>query len=70
VLDYMPGWTQPTKGVRTIAELPAEARAYIAKLEELTGAAVVLVSTGPGRDETIVYDAPRVGAWFGEGLIA
>ncbi len=70
VLEYLPGWKQPTKGARTIADLPAEARAYIAKLESLTGAAVVLVSTGPGRDETIVYDTPRVDAWFGEGLLA
>jgi adenylosuccinate synthase len=69
VLEWMPGWQEPTRGVKTAADLPEAARVYIAKLEELTGAAVVLVSTGPGRDETIVYDTPRVDAWFGEGLI-
>jgi adenylosuccinate synthase len=69
ILEWMPGWQQPTRGAKSIADLPEAARAYVAKLEAMTGAAVVLVSTGPGRDETIVYDAPRVEAWFGEGLI-
>jgi adenylosuccinate synthase len=69
VLEWMPGWTTPTRGARRIEDLPEAARAYIARLEALTGAPVLLVSTGPGRDETIVRNEALVNAWFGPGLI-
>jgi adenylosuccinate synthase len=54
VYEEMPGWSEPTKGVRTFDALPGAARAYIARLEELTGAPAAIVSTGSDRDETIV----------------
>jgi adenylosuccinate synthase len=54
VYEELPGWTEPTKGVRTFDALPGAARAYIARLEELTGAPAAIVSTGSDRDETIV----------------
>ena len=52
--EEMPGWTEPTKGVRVYEELPAAARAYIARLEEVTGAPAAIVSTGSDREETIL----------------
>lgn len=70
VLDWMPGWAQPTRGARRVEDLPAEARAYIARIETLTGVPALLVSTGPGRDETIVRDGAQMRAWFGEGFRA
>src|SRR5436190_4172517 len=53
IYETLPGWSQPTRGVREYDELPREARAYIARLEEITGVPAAIVSTGSGRDETI-----------------
>ena len=47
------------------ADLPAEARAYLERLEELTGVPVLLVSTGAAREDTIVRNEPLAAAWFG-----
>ncbi len=69
VLEYLPGWSAPTHGVRRLDDLPAEARAYVARLEALCGVPALLVSTGAGRDDTIVSGHPLVQAWFGEGLV-
>jgi adenylosuccinate synthase len=54
VYEELPGWSDPTKGVRSFEALPAAARAYIARLEELTGVPAAIVSTGSDREETIV----------------
>jgi adenylosuccinate synthase len=54
VYEELPGWSEPTKGIRTFDALPGAARAYIARLEALTGAPAAIVSTGSDRDETIV----------------
>ncbi len=53
VFEYLPGWTTPTAGIRNAAELPAAARAFIRRLEELVGVPVRLLSTGPNREEVI-----------------
>jgi adenylosuccinate synthase len=60
VYETLPGWSQPTRGVREYNDLPREARAYIARLEEITGVPAAIVSTGSGREETI----------FREGMLA
>jgi len=56
VYESMPGWTAPTAGVRRFDQLPAEARKYIARLEEVSGVRAAIVSTGSERDDTIVRD--------------
>ena len=48
VYEDFPGWTESTVGVKSYDELPANARAYLKRLEELAGAPIVLISTGPG----------------------
>src|SRR5690349_5162970 len=53
IYETLPGWSQPTRGVRIYDDLPGEARAYIARLEAITGVPAAIVSTGSGRDETI-----------------
>lgn len=58
VYESMPGWTESTIGAKTLAELPAAAVAYIKRLEELTGAPIDIISTGPDRLETIVLRHP------------
>ena len=49
-----PGWSEPTRGIREFAKLPAAARAYLRSLEELVGCPLAMVSTGPDRDENII----------------
>ena len=58
VYEDFPGWKESTVGVKTLEGLPATARAYLKRLEALVGAPVVLISTGPDRDETIVLAHP------------
>ncbi len=54
----MPGWQQSTIGIREYDQLPQAARDYLAKIEELTGIPIDIVSTGPDRAETIVKRHP------------
>jgi adenylosuccinate synthase len=54
----MPGWKESTVGAKSMEELPANARAYIKRIEELVGIPVDMVSTGPDREETIVLRHP------------
>jgi adenylosuccinate synthase len=56
VYESMPGWPTPTRGVRRFEDLPAAARRYIARLEEVSGVRAALVSTGSERDDTILRD--------------
>jgi adenylosuccinate synthase len=53
VLHTMPGWRTPTNGIAEIEELPQSARDYLAFLEKETGARIGMVSTGPGREQTM-----------------
>jgi adenylosuccinate synthase len=48
------GWQEDITAVKSYDELPANAKAYIAKLEELTGVEVAVVSVGPDREQTII----------------
>jgi len=61
VYEEMPGWSENTYGVQSWDELPQAARNYVKRLEEITGAPVDIVSTGPDRVETIILKHP-----FGE----
>lgn len=54
VYEQMPGWTESTIGAQTIDALPQAARNYIKRLEDLVGAPIDIVSTGPDRSQTIV----------------
>ncbi len=58
VIEEMPGWTGTTAGVTEFAKLPENAKAYIARLEQLVGVKVTILSTGPDRNETIVLENP------------
>lgn len=58
VIEEMPGWEGTTAGVTDFNALPANAKAYIARLEELVGVRVTILSTGPDRNETIVLESP------------
>ena len=50
----MPGWSESTAGITEFDKLPANAQAYVNKIEALAGVPIDLVSTGPDRVETII----------------
>ena len=58
VYEELPGWNESTVGARDLDSLPANARAYLKRLEEVVGVPVDIVSTGPERDETIILKHP------------
>ena len=58
VYEEMAGWKESTIGVTSYAALPANARKYLERLQELAGIPIDIVSTGPDRDQTIVLRHP------------
>ena len=54
----MPGWSESTMGAKSYGDLPANAVAYLNKIEELCGVPIDIISTGPDRAETIVLKHP------------
>jgi adenylosuccinate synthase len=48
------GWNEPTYGLNRFEDLNSNARKYISALEELCGAPIVMISTGPKREDTII----------------
>ncbi len=50
----MPGWQQDITKIESYEDLPAAARDYIAKIEELSGVKQAIVAVGPKRSQTIV----------------
>ena len=54
----MPGWSESTVGVKSYDELPAAARAYLDKVEEVCATPIAIISTGPDRAETIILKHP------------
>jgi adenylosuccinate synthase len=57
VYHELPGWMSDTTGCREFDQLPAAARGYVERLEELAGVPIGLVSVGPERDQMIVRTA-------------
>ncbi len=58
VYEEWPGWRSSTVGLTKLTELPANARSYLARIEELAGVPVDIISTGPDRDQTIIKQHP------------
>ena len=54
----MPGWSESTVGTESLAALPRQARDYLAKIEELGGVPIDIVSTGPDRSQTLIVRHP------------
>jgi adenylosuccinate synthase len=64
----MPGWRTSTVGITEHERLPELARRYVERLEALLGVPVVLISTGPRREETIVRRIPPLARWIPQPL--
>ena len=58
VFIEVPGWQDSTAGVTEYAQLPAAARDYLNKIEELCETPIDIISTGPDRKETIIRRHP------------
>lgn len=58
VYEQMPGWSESTFGAKSLEDLPTNAIAYIKRVEEVIGAPVDVISTGPDRLETITLRHP------------
>jgi len=64
VYESMPGWSRPTLGVTRYEDLPAEAKAYVRRLEEVSGVPAAVISTGSERDHTIIRDDSIAAQWL------
>jgi adenylosuccinate synthase len=58
IYEEMEGWSEPTVGARSWADLPAQAIKYIQRVQELIECPVALVSTSPEREDTILVTDP------------
>jgi len=54
VYETLPGWNSSTVGITCYDDLPLPARKYLERIEQILGANIAIVSTGPGREETII----------------
>jgi len=54
IYEDLPGWQTDITGVRSLADLPKAARAYVERVEQLGGAPVTIVSVGPDRSATFL----------------
>lgn len=58
VYEEMAGWGQELGDVQSYDDLPEAARAYLKRLEDLTGVAPAIVSVGPDREKTLLLRNP------------
>ncbi|MFC1979535.1 adenylosuccinate synthase [Chloroflexota bacterium] len=56
VYEELPGWLAPTSDIRRYEDLPARARQYVDRLEELISCPVRLISVGERREQTILRE--------------
>jgi len=58
IYEEWPGWQESTVGVTDFDKLPQKARDYLARIQELAGVPIDIISTGPDREQTIVKSHP------------
>lgn len=56
VYETLPGWKTSLSNIKNYEDLPENAKKYIARVEDLIGAPISIVSTGPDREQTIFRD--------------
>ncbi|MCF6247949.1 MAG: adenylosuccinate synthase [Desulfobacula sp.] len=57
VYESHPGWKQDISGITDFNDLPENAKRYLARVEELSGVKIKIVSVGPGREATIIKES-------------
>lgn len=58
VYETLPGWSESTAGLTDASKLPANARAYLDRLEALIEVPVHMLSTGPEREANVIFQSP------------
>jgi len=53
IYEYLPGWMTDISAARTVDDLPANARAYVQFLQDVSGAPISAIGVGQDRDATI-----------------
>lgn len=61
VYEELPGWKEDLSAVRSIDDLPLNARRYVERVAELVGIPIGTLSVGPGREQTIFFDNVMTG---------
>ena len=61
IYEYLDGWSESTRGARSVRDLPANAVKYVRRVEELIAAPAALLSTSPEREDTILMRDPFQG---------
>ena len=54
VYEHLDGWGEDISGIRSFADLPTNAQAYVTALEEMSGTRIWGVGVGPGREQTVL----------------
>ena len=54
IYKELEGWDEPTAGKTSFEELNEKAKSFIEKIEEISGVPVIMISTGPKREDTII----------------
>jgi adenylosuccinate synthase len=58
VYEELDGWSEALDDVRKFSDLPQTAQKYVRRIEETIGTEIILVSVGPGREQTILLKNP------------
>ncbi|MBI2988067.1 MAG: adenylosuccinate synthase [Deltaproteobacteria bacterium] len=58
VWEEMDGWDTPITGTKRLSDLPDNAQRYVRRLEEIIATELILVSVGPGREQTVMLKNP------------
>jgi adenylosuccinate synthase len=64
IYETLPGWKVKTSGLTDYDSLPGAAKDYVRRIEELCGAPVAMISTGPERAETIIRKDSPLTEWM------
>jgi len=56
--EEIPGWDEPITECRTFDDLPENTKNYVKTIEKRTGVPVMLISVGPGREQSIIRESP------------
>jgi adenylosuccinate synthase len=64
VYETLPGWKSPTSGITDYDQLPERAKDYVRRVEQLCGAPIAVISTGPERMETIIREGSPAALWL------
>lgn len=54
IYEELPGWTEDLSQVKSLADLPDNAKRYLSYIEEKTGVPISILSIGPDRDQTVM----------------